>query len=157
MNSFDLSILKYISQILFIYLKKKNLFYWNKVCHIYFFLFQERYDLINNEIWSKILDLQVGDTVWYYRSSKAANVAATSKQNGNFGHVQNSSTEKDVGFVRYIGAIENDPKRIGFWVGVELFLEPQKGNQSGRIGDQIYFEAPEYSSVFTKVFLVYFV
>ena len=79
-------------------------------------------------------------------------MAATSKQNGNFGHVQNSSTEKDVGFVRYIGAIDNDPKRIGFWIGVELFLEPLKGDQSGRIGDQMYFEAPEYSSVFTKVF-----
>ena len=54
-------------------------------------------------------------------------MAAKSRLNGNYGHVHNSSTEKDVGFVRYVGSIENDPRRVGFWIGIELFLEPHKG------------------------------
>ena len=49
-------------------------------------------------------------------------MAAKSRLNGNYGHVHNSSTEKDVGFVRYVGSIENDPRRVGFWIGIELFL-----------------------------------
>ena len=117
---------------------------------------QERYDLTNDEKWSKILDLQVGDTVWYYRSSKAASVAAKSRLNGNYGHVHNSSIEKDVGFVRYVGPITNETQRCGYWIGVELFLEPNKGQYNGRLGSVTYFEAPEYSSVFTKVNHLYF-
>ena len=51
--------------------------------------------------------MNVGDTVWYYRSSKAASVAAKSRLNGNYGNVTNASGEKDVGFVRYVGNLES--------------------------------------------------
>ena len=66
----------------------------------------QRHDLISNEKWRSILEIKVGDTVWYYRSSKAASVAAKSRLNGNYGHVSNASGEKDVGFVRYVGNLE---------------------------------------------------
>ena len=36
----------------------------------------QRHDLYSNEKWRFILEVKVGDTVWYYRSSKAASVAA---------------------------------------------------------------------------------
>lgn len=90
----------------------------------------------------------MGDTVWYYRSTKAASVAAKSRINGNFGHVSNASNEKDVGFVRYVGPLRN---KVGFWIGVELFLEANRGNSNGTHLCQQYFEAEEGSSVFTVV------
>ena len=118
--------------------------------------YEQRYDLISNEKWRGILDVKIGDTVWFYHKSTAAFVAAKSRLNGNYGHVMNSSAEKDVGFVRYVGPLENDSKRLGFWIGVELFLEANKGNSNGSHHGTRYFEAQEYSSVFTKVNHLYF-
>ena len=49
----------------------------------------QRIDLIADSRWrSTVLEVKVGDTVWFYRSSKAASVAAKSRINGNFGHVR---------------------------------------------------------------------
>lgn len=109
----------------------------------------QRIDLIADSRWrSTVLEVKVGDTVWFYRSSKAASVAAKSRINGNFGHVSNASREKDVGFVRYVGQIKG---RKGFWIGVELFLDPNRGENNGTFLGHKYFEAEEYSSVFTTV------
>ena len=60
----------------------------------------------------------------------------------------NASREKDVGFVRYVGQIKG---RKGFWIGVELFLDPNRGENNGTFLGHKYFEAEEYSSVFTTV------
>ena len=104
----------------------------------------QRYDLISSPKWRPALEVKIGDTVWFYRSSKAASVAVMARQNGRYGHISNNSVEKDVGFVRYIGPLEG---RKGHWIGIELFLEANRGDHDG----QGYFEAPAYSSVFTKI------
>jgi len=112
----------------------------------------QRHDLISNEKWRSILEVNVGDTVWYYRSSKAASVAAKSRLNGNYGNVSNASGEKDVGFVRYVGNLESANNRLkGFWIGVELFLEANRGDCNGTWKTTKYFDANENSSVFTTV------
>ena len=72
----------------------------------------QRYDLISSPKWKTVLEVKVGDTVWFYRSSKAASVSAKSRQNGSYGHVSNNSVEKDVGFVRYIGPLEAHCKNL---------------------------------------------
>lgn len=108
----------------------------------------KRFDLVCNTKWRPILDVKVGDTVWYYRSTKAASVAAKSRINGNFGHVSNACNEKDVGFVRYVGPLRN---KVGSWIGVELFLDPDRGNSNGTHASQQYFEADDSSSVFTVI------
>ena len=105
----------------------------------------QRYDFISSPKWKTALEIKIGDTVWFYRSSKAASVSVKSRQNGSYGHISNSSMEKDVGFVRYIGPLEGRSK--GHWIGIELFLEANRGDHDG----QGYFQAPAYSSVFTKI------
>ncbi len=80
---------------------------------------QNRFDIVSDSRWSDILETKVGDTVWYYRSSKAASVAAKSRANGSFGSVQNRSEEKDVGFVRYVGPVEGPNSAPGFFIGGE--------------------------------------
>jgi len=109
----------------------------------------QRFDLISNPLWAPILDLKVGDTVWHYKSANAASVAAKARLNGNFGHVYNASSEKNVGFVRYIGPIQEESKSpAGFWIGVELFLDPDRGNSNGK---GYFDDANDNSSVFTTI------
>ena len=111
---------------------------------------QQRYDIVSNPVWRSILEVKLGDTVWFYQSSQAASVAAKSRLNGNYGHVNNSSDEKDVGFVRYIGPLEKS-KKPGFKIGVELFLEANRGHSNGTLKSTRYFEAGDQSSVFTTL------
>ena len=44
----------------------------------------------------------------------------------------------------------------GFWIGVELFLDPNRGNCNGTWKTTKYFEANENSSVFTTANHLYF-
>ncbi len=39
---------------------------------------------------------------------------------------------------------------------VEIFLDPNRGNSNGTFDGKPYFEAPDYSSVFTTVGHIYF-
>lgn len=110
---------------------------------------QDRLELLMEQGRSAILDCKVGDTVWYYRSAKVASVAAKSRSNGIYGRgqVRNGSAEKDVGFVRYVGPLERC--QDGIFFGIELFLDPNRGDCDGTYKGQTYFAAPPYSSVFT--------
>jgi hypothetical protein len=83
----------------------------------------QRIDIISDTKWNQILDVKVGDTVWFYHNAIAANVSAKSRLNGNYGRVNNLSKEKDVGFVQYIGPIDTND---GFYIGIELFLESNR-------------------------------